>query len=116
VWNELHTPNQPGAWKFYRELFGWKQEGEMDMDPLGKDQLIQHGTMLGAMMPNSATGMPPRWNQYFQVEDIDAAKAAVQAGGGKVTQGPDESLGGQFAMDCIDPQGAAFGLVGPRQR
>ena len=67
-------------------------------------------------MPNSATGGPPRWNQYFQVEDIDAAKAAVQSGGGKVAQGPDEIPGGQFSMNCVDPQGVAFGLVGPRRR
>jgi uncharacterized protein len=114
AWNELHTPDQAAAWKFYGELFGWKQEGEMDMDAMGKYQFIQHGGMLGAVMPT--TGGPPRWNQYFQVEDIDTAKAAVQSGGGKVVQGPDEIPGGQFSMNCVDPQGVAFGLVGPRRR
>ena len=115
AWNELQTPDQPGAWSFYGELFGWKQDGEMDMGPMGKYQFIRHGVMIGAVMPNSATGGPPRWNQYFRVEDIDAAKAAVEAGGGKVTQGPDEIPGGDFAMNCVDPQGAGFGLVGARR-
>lgn len=117
AWNELQTPSQTDAWKFYGELFGWRQEGEIDMGDLGKYQFIQHGTnTIGAVMPNSATGGPPRWNQYFQVEDIDAAKEAVQTNGGKVVQGPDEIPGGQFAMNCVDPQGAAFGLVGPRRK
>jgi uncharacterized protein len=116
AWNELQTPDQVAAWKFYGELFGWKQEGEMDMGTMGKYQFIQHGTMIGAVMPNSATGGPPRWNQYFQVEDIDSAKAAVEARGGKVTQGPDEIPGGHFSMNCVDPQGTAFGLVGARRR
>jgi hypothetical protein len=50
AWNELQTPDQAAAWKFYGELFGWNQEGEMDMGAMGKYQFIQHGTMLGAVM------------------------------------------------------------------
>ena len=57
---------------------------------------------------------PPRWIQYFRVVDIDLAKAAVEAGGGKVLQGPHEIPGGDFSMNCSDPQGAVFGLVGGR--
>jgi len=114
AWNELRTSDQAGAWKFYGELFGWRQDGEMDMGPMGKYQFIRHGAVLGAMMPASAGKGPPRWNQYFRVESIDAAKAAVEAGGGKVLQGPDEIPGGDFSMNCVDPQGAAFGLVGAR--
>lgn len=115
AWNELRTSDQTGAWRFYGELFGWRQDGEMDMGPLGKYQFIRHGGVLGAMMPNVGEMGPPRWNQYFRVEDIDAAKAAVEAGGGQVVQGPDEIPGGDFSMNCIDPQGAAFGLVGGRR-
>lgn len=114
AWNELHTSDQSAAWQFYGDLFGWKQEGEMDMGPMGKYQFIRHGSMLGAIMPTNAEMGPPRWNQYFRVENIDTAKAAVEAGGGKVVQGPDEIPGGDFSMNCIDPQGAAFGLVGRR--
>jgi predicted enzyme related to lactoylglutathione lyase len=59
---------------------------------------------------------PPHWNQYFRVHDVDRAKAAIEAGGGKVVHGPHEIPGGDFAMNCIDPQGASFGLVGGRQQ
>jgi uncharacterized protein len=115
AWNELLTPDQPASWAFYGELFGWKQDGEMDMGPMGKYQFIRHGTVIGAMMPATAEMGPPRWNQYFRVEDIDTAKAAVEAGGGSVLHGPHEIPGGDFAMNCVDPQGAPFGLVGSRR-
>ena len=114
AWNELLTPDQPASWTFYGELFGWKQDGEMDMGPMGKYQFIHHGGMIGAMMPAAPEMGPPRWTQYFRVKDIDAAKTAVEAGGGKVVHGPDEIPGGDFAMNCVDPQGASFGLVGGR--
>jgi uncharacterized protein len=112
AWNELHTTDQPGAWGFYGELFGWSQEGAMDMGPMGQYEFIRHGAMIGAIM--KSPGGPSRWNFYFRVADIDAAKAAIEAGGGKVVQGPDEIPGGDYSLNAIDPQGASFGLVGRR--
>jgi predicted enzyme related to lactoylglutathione lyase len=55
------------------------------------------------------------WTYYFGVEDIDRAAEAVKAGGGQVVNGPMEIPGGEFAVNAIDPDGAAFGLVGPRK-
>ena len=52
---------------------------------------------------------------YFGVEDIDRATDAVTSGGGQVVNGPMEIPGGEFAVNAIDPHGAAFGLVGPRK-
>jgi predicted enzyme related to lactoylglutathione lyase len=115
AWNELLTPDQSASWAFYGELFGWRQEGEMDMGQMGAYQFIRHGAMIGAMMPVTPEMGPPRWNQYFRVGNIDTAKAAVEAGGGRIAHGPNEIPGGDFAMNCIDPQGASFGLVGGRR-
>lgn len=114
AWNELRTPDLAGAWAFYGQQFGWQQDGEMNMDGFGKYQFIRHGGVIGAMT-SSGGGEPARWNPYFRVEDIDAAKAAVEAGGGKVVQGPDEIPGGDFSMNGVDPMGAQFGLVGKRR-
>jgi predicted enzyme related to lactoylglutathione lyase len=57
----------------------------------------------------------PMWSYYIGVDDIDRASAAITAGGGKITSEPMEIPGGEFAMNGLDPQGAAFGLVGPRR-
>ncbi|WP_380880126.1 VOC family protein [Sphingomonas sp. DBB INV C78] len=116
AWNELATTDQPAAWSFYGDLFGWAKEGEMDMGPMGKYEFIRHGSVIGAMMPAAIKPDAPRWTQYFRVENIDTAKAAVEAGGGSITDGPDEIPGGDFSMNCVDPQGAHFGLVGGRAK
>lgn len=114
-WNELITPDDDAAVDFYTRHFGWKQEGAMPMGEMGDYRFLQLGeTMIGAVMslPDS---MPfPGWTYYFGVEDIDRAVAAVTSGGGKIISEPQQIPGGEFAANGLDPQGAHFGLVGPR--
>lgn len=114
AWNELTTSDQAGAWAFYGELFGWTQDGEMPMGPLGSYQFVRHGHMLGAFSPLTPEVSGPVWTYYFRVPDIDAAMRGVSAGGGELAHGPDEIPGGDFIVHGIDPQGAAFALVGSR--
>jgi predicted enzyme related to lactoylglutathione lyase len=40
----------------------------------------------------------------------------VRSGGGQVFQEPMEIPGGEYALNGADPQGALFGLVGPRRK
>ncbi|MCF8709902.1 VOC family protein [Rhizorhapis sp. SPR117] len=115
AWNELITSDQAAAWHFYTQRFGWVKDGEMDMGPLGSYDFVRHGSVIGAMMTGTPEMGPPHWNQYFRVADIDQAKAAIEAGGGTITNGPMEIPGGDFAMNGTDPQGAHFGLVGQRK-
>ncbi|HET6523737.1 VOC family protein [Sphingopyxis sp.] len=115
-WNELATSDSDGAIAFYRKHFGWGQEGAMDMGPLGSYRFLQRGDVgLGAVMPLMEGYPVPVWSFYIGVDDIDRAHAAVTANGGTVTSEPMEIPGGEYAMNGIDPQGAPFGLVGPRR-
>ncbi len=114
AWNELLTPDQGAAWTIYGELFGWKHDGDMDMGPMGQYQFIRHGELIGAMVPSPAPQGRSHWRQYFRVSDIDAALAAIEAGGGQVLQAPQEIPGGDFSLDATDFEGSAFGLVGKR--
>ena len=115
-WNELATSDSDAAIAFYRKHFGWGQEGAMDMGPLGSYRFLQRGeVMIGAVMPLMEGNPVPMWNFYIGVDDIDRAHAAVTANGGTVTSEPMEIPGGEYAMNGIDPQGAPFGLVGPRR-
>lgn len=115
AWNELTSGDQRGAWTFYGDLFGWRQDGEMDMGPMGKYQFIRHRQIIGAILPSGEAAGPPIWTRYFRVRDIDAARAKVEQAGGRVLHGPNEIPGGDFSMNCVDPQGAAFALVGARR-
>jgi predicted enzyme related to lactoylglutathione lyase len=115
-WNELMTSEPGDAADFYRRHFGWTQEGSMPMGPAGDYLFIQHGEVgIGAMMPLMQSDLRPQWTFYFGVDDIDRAVAAVTAGGGKVLVGPQQIPGGEYSANGVDPQGATFGIVGPRK-
>jgi predicted enzyme related to lactoylglutathione lyase len=115
-WNELSTTDPGGAIAFYSSQFGWTQEGDMDMGEAGKYRFIQtRGTTIGAVMPKPAQRPVSGWTYYIGVDDIDRATEAVKAGGGNVLVGPMEIPGGEYAVNAMDPQGASFGLVGPRK-
>jgi len=115
VWNELTTPDQQAAVGFYGDLLGLKQDGAMPMGDLGDYKFWFAGEeRIGAVMktpPGSGSG----WQVYFSVDDIDAAHERLEAAGGKALFGPSEIPGGSYTIVCEDPQGARFGLVGPRR-
>ncbi|QIK78961.1 VOC family protein [Sphingomonas piscis] len=115
-WNELSTSDPAAAVDLYTRHFGWRQDGEMDMGELGKYQFLYHGdVMIGAVMPKMPQMPVSMWSFYIGVDDIDRAHEAVKAGGGQVFMEPMEIPGGEFSLNGMDPQGAAFGLVGPRK-
>ena len=115
-WNELSTTDQDAAIAFYTGQFGWGQEGDMDMGEMGKYRFIQNrGTTIGAVMRKPAQLPVSSWTFYIGVDDIDRAAESVKSGGGQVINGPMEIPGGEYSLNAIDPQGASFGLVGPRK-
>lgn len=115
-WNELMANDADAALAFYRKHFGWGQEGEMPMGPFGTYRFLQSGgETIGALMRRMPQAPVPFWSYYIGVDDIDRAVAAIGAGGGQVVHGPQEIPGGEYSLNGIDPQGAMFGLVGPRK-
>jgi len=115
-WNELATSDQDGAIAFYRKHFGWDQEGAMPMGAMGDYKFVQHnGVGIGAIMRKPAQLPVSLWSYYIGVDDIDRAASAITAGGGTIFNGPMEIPGGEYALNATDPQGASFGLVGPRK-
>jgi hypothetical protein len=112
-WHELMTTDAPAAMDFYRQVFGWQPSEAMDMGPMGTYQMFirPHG-MIGGMMnkPPEMAQVPPNWQIYFRVPDVDAAAERIKAGGGQILNGPMEVPGGDRVVNAMDPQGAAFGL------
>jgi predicted enzyme related to lactoylglutathione lyase len=113
-WRELMATDWQSALDFYSGQFGWKKDNSIDMGEMGIYQLFAvNGEQNGGMM-NRPPNMPsPAWQFYFNVPAIDAAAKRVTDGGGTIIFGPMEVPGGQWAMNCVDPQGAHFGLVAP---
>jgi predicted enzyme related to lactoylglutathione lyase len=111
-WHELATTDHVAAFNFYHDIFAWEKQSEMDMGPDGIYQMYgRNGQMLGGMYNKpAAMPAPPHWLLYTRVPDINKAVERVKALGGQVLNGPMEVPGGDFVVQCLDPQGAAFAL------
>ena len=111
-WRELYAAEGSSAFAFYETLFGWSKGEAHDMGPLGTYQIFATAnTPAGGIMTKPAAVPMPCWGYYFNVDGIDDAAKRVTAGGGRITNGPHEVPGGQWIVQCTDPQGAAFALV-----
>ena len=112
-WHELMTTDAEAAMKFYSEVFGWQPSEVMDMGPMGKYHMFNRPVgMIGGMMnkPPEIANVPPNWGIYFLVSDINAAVDRVKTNGGQILNGPMEVPGGDWIVNAMDPQGAAFSL------
>lgn len=113
-WIELMSTDPVAGFDFYADLFGWTKGDAMDMGAMGKYQLFrQNGTDIGGMM---ALGQAPHsnWLSYFGVDDVAAALDIIRGQGGTVLHGPAEVPGPALIAAALDPQGAAFAIVGPK--
>lgn len=114
-WNELASPDQPASFAFYGKHFGFTFEDKMPMGDMGDYVFIgHHGKTLGAIMRQQDARQPAAWLTYFGVPSIAAAKQAIEAHHGQVLMGPMEVPGEEWIVVGLDPQGATFGLVGPK--
>jgi uncharacterized protein len=113
-WHELFAADWEQAWDFYRQLFDW-QKAQADSGPMGTYQLFSAGgEIIGGIFTKPATVSVPFWLYYFNVADIDVAARRVKAGHGRIIDGPIEVPGDRWILQCTDPQGAIFALVGKR--
>ena len=84
-WFELMTTDVDAAKAFYKELFGW----EYETYPMpGSDYTVikvDGNAVAGIMgMPDECKGMPPSWDIYITVDDVDAVARGVLSLGGKI--------------------------------
>ena len=117
-WNELCASDWQTVLPFYAELFGWAKGIPVDMGEMGTYQLVTTGgdsEAFGGMFTKTPEIPATYWLYYFGVDAIDPAAERVTANGGKLVFGPMEVPGGAFIVQCEDPQGAMFALVGPRK-
>ncbi|HYZ28157.1 MAG TPA: VOC family protein [Thermoleophilaceae bacterium] len=118
-WVENATTDQDGAKRFYTALFGW----EYDDSPVGDGVVYSmaklRGSYVAAIAPQRQEeremGVPPHWNSYVTVDDIDAASAHVEELGGKLLAPPFDVMEVGRMSVLSDPTGAVLCLWQPRQ-
>jgi predicted enzyme related to lactoylglutathione lyase len=111
-WHELMTTDSAAAFEFYRSLFGWDRNGEMDMG--GGQMYSMYGKgekMYGGMFnrPAEMASMHPFWMIYIHVADVGKAVATAVKAGAVVHRPQMDIPGGSIAI-LGDPQGAGFAL------
>ena len=113
-WNELNTPDQAGANRFYADTFGWTYPDKMTMPGDMGDYIFidAAGQTIGATM-GIQPGDTPGWRFYFRTPDIEDTAKKVGASGGTVLAGPMEVPGGDRIIIAKDAHGVTFGAVGP---
>ncbi len=113
-WTDLQTSDQPAAKRFYSELFGWK----LNDLPVGPNMTYTMATvggkdvaaMSGMDVEMRKAGVPPHWNLYFAVKNVDEmASKAAKVGGKIVAPAFDVMDVGRMAV-VQDPSGAMFCL------
>lgn len=113
-WADLQTTDQGGAKAFYGTLFGWTfDDRPMPQGPIYAMGQID-GANVAAIAPQTpemvAQGLPPTWNVYLAVDDVDASTAKVTQAGGMVAMEPfDVTDAGRMSF-VADPSGAFVGL------
>ena len=118
-WTDLTTTDPAAAKEFYTGLLGWQFTEMPAGDGVEYSMAAVGGSWVAAVSPQPQqqrdAGVPPTWNSYITVQDVDAAAARAVELGGSVHAGPfDVMEAGRMAV-VRDPQGAWFQIWQPRQ-
>ncbi|RXH55020.1 Glyoxalase/Bleomycin resistance protein/dioxygenase domain [Granulicella sibirica] len=120
-WHEMLTDDAAKAFEYYSKHYGWEKDFAHDMGAMGAyqtfrmEQPFPSGGMMNRKGPGMPEGIPPHWQFYFNVDDIEAAQKRVIDAGGTVTVPPMDVPGGSRILQGIDDQGGHFALTqGPK--
>ena len=109
IWRDLFTADAEAAERFYGALFGWQFETVTGTDARYRLARLDGRPVAGIVSsPKSTRGI---WVSHLSVPDVDAAVAALTAGGGKVEFGPKDIPGRGRTAIVTDAKGAVVALT-----
>ena len=111
-WPELATTDQKAGVAFYRALFGW----DVNEQPIGPTEVYSmfqmRGKPVGAGVHSAPRGtqmgVPPHWNSYVTVANVDESAKKAESLGGKVLAPPFDVMDAGRMAVLQDPTGAVF--------
>lgn len=118
-WADLATTDPEAGKAFYSSLFGWEIE-DMPIPGGGTYSMARvNGRYVGAlsaqMDEEKAQGVPPHWNVYVSVDDVDTFAKKAEAAGGTVLMQPFDVLDSGRMGVIADPTGGVFSLWQPNR-
>ncbi len=118
-WVDLSTTDPVAAKAFYGDLFGWTWDDQALPDSDDVYAMAQKGgravaAIAGQQPDMAAAGVPPMWNTYVTVDDLEAAVDRVAGAGGTVVAPPFDVMDAGRMAVAVDPGGAMFMLWSPK--
>lgn len=114
-WVDLVTNDQPAATSFYTELFSLDAE-DRPIEGGGTYTMLRKG---GADVAGIGTALdpdvPPMWQSYIYVDDVDATTGRVEGLGGTVMVPPLDVMNAGRMSVIADPTGAVVSLWEPNE-
>jgi len=118
-WVDLSTSDQSAAKDFYASLFGWDYEDNDAGNGMIYSMAQIGGSPAGAIAPQqpeeAQQGIPPHWNVYITVNDIEAVAERVPALGGTVLMAPMDVFDAGRMIVAQDSVGAVVMFWQPLQ-
>ncbi len=109
-WVDLMTTDVAAAEDFYGRLFGWEYVAnptEHGTDYVMAFRNQQSVAGMAEQGPEQArAGVPPMWNTYVSVDDLEATVAKVAGAGGSVMMPPMKVEDAGMMAVIVDPAGA----------
>ena len=110
-WVDVQTTDTNAAKQFYGSLFGWTfVDYPIDeANGLYYSMATMRDLDVAAVAPlgeQAAAGVPPHWNSYVSVDDVDATTAKVEGAGGTVMAPPFDVMEAGRMSVVQDPTGA----------
>jgi predicted enzyme related to lactoylglutathione lyase len=114
-WVDVNTPDTQAAVAFYGALFGWAAEMDPRPEAGGYGLFTLRGKRVAGLGPQMNPEMPPVWNVYVTVTDVDASLQQVKEAGGTVVAGPIDVFDAGRMGVIQDPNGSYISLWQPGQ-
>ncbi len=122
-WLDLATTDLDASKAFYGALFGWEYDTRAVDGPSDCVTAQRKGHNAAGMMQLSpemaASGMPPVWSTYVNVDDLDATIEKIEAEGGldpaamPTVASADRSMPGTLELDVFS---LSLNVGDPRER
>ncbi|MCA9704396.1 MAG: VOC family protein [Myxococcales bacterium] len=113
-WVDHAAHDLEAAERWYAELFGWEIARQDTGGGPPYSMLLKDGKHVAGMGqmndPMKSAGVPPMWNDYIAVDDVEAVAKRVEAAGGKVMVPPMKVMDAGWLAFFTDPGGASFGV------
>lgn len=111
-WVDYVAHDMEAALRWYADLFGWEIDHQDTRGGPPYAMLRKHGKSVAGMGQMSdemkSAGVPPLWNDYVAVQDVQAVARRVEDAGGTVTVPPMQVMDAGWLAFFTDPAGAGF--------